>query len=356
MRIINRYFLKSFIPIFIFGIFLFTSILIVSPLFEIMDLIISRSIEIVIALRIFILKIPPYLTYTFPMAIFLAVIYIIGQFIERGEITAMKASGASLSNFLPPLLIFSFGVLFLMFYFNEIISPKAIEQEKILYQRAISKSIPIPDKEDVFFKDNNNFYFFKKFSPQNQEINDALIIQIIKDDVKEIITAKKAKWYLNQGWIFYEGKIYVLNSFGDMVLQGKFEEKKVILNRNPNQIIPSIKPINEMSIWEIIDQIRLFQGSGISLVNLWTEFYIRFALPFTCPIFALLALGLGLQTKKGGRSLSFGLSVITIFVYYIIFSIGRSLAKAGILSPIVGAWLGNIVFLFVSFIFLRRKL
>ncbi len=321
-----------------------------------MDLIISRSMELAIALRIFILKIPPYLTYTFPMAIFLAVIYIIGQFIERGEIMAMKASGASLSNFLPPLLIFSFGVLLLMFCFNEIISPKAMEREKILYRQVISRAVPIPDKENIFFRDNNNFYFFRRFSPQNQEIKELLLIQLIKGEIKEIITAKGAKWYPNQGWIFYEGKIYVLNSVGDMIFQGEFREKRVILNRTPDEIIPSTKPVNEMSIWEIIDQIRLFQGSGINLINLWTEFYIRFALPFTCPIFALLALGLGLETKKGGRSLSFGLSVITIFVYYIIFSIGRSLAKAGIFSPILGAWLGNMVFLIVSLIFLRKKL
>lgn len=321
-----------------------------------MDLIISRSMELGIALRIFVLRIPPYLTYTFPMAIFLAVIYIIGQFIERGEIMAMKASGASLSNFLPPLLIFSFGVLLLMFCFNEIISPKAMEREKILYRQVISRAVPIPDKENIFFRDNNNFYFFRRFSPQNQEIKELLLIQLIKGEIKEIVTAKGAKWYPNQGWIFYEGKIYVLNSVGDMIFQGEFREKRVILNRTPDQIIPSTKPVNEMSIWEIIDQIRLFQRSGINLINLWTEFYIRFALPFTCPIFALLALGLGLETKKGGRSLSFGLSVITIFVYYIIFSIGRSLAKAGIFSPILGAWLGNMVFLIVSLIFLRKKL
>ena len=93
--------------------------------------------DLVIALKIFILKIPPYLTYTFPMAIFLAVIYIIGQFIERGEIMAMKSAGASLSNFLPPLLIFSIAVLFIMFYFNEVVTPKAIEREKILYSQAV---------------------------------------------------------------------------------------------------------------------------------------------------------------------------------------------------------------------------
>jgi lipopolysaccharide export system permease protein len=321
-----------------------------------MDLIISKSIDIGIAIKLFILKIPPYLTYTFPMAIFLAVIYVIGQFVERGEIMAMKASGANIYNFLPPLLIFSFAVLLIMFYFNEIISPKATEREKILYRQAVYKSVPIPDRENVFFRDNNNFYFFKKYSPQNHEIDNALVIQVINNEIKEIISAKKAKWDVFKGWTFYNGKIYVLNQYGEMVLQGEFKEQKIILNRNPNEIIPSTKSVNEMSLWEIIDQIRLFQSSGINLRNLWTEFYIRFALPFTCPIFALLALGLGLTTKKSGRSLSFGLSVITIFVYYIVFSIGRSLGKAGILSPILGAWLGNIIFLFTSIFFLRKKI
>jgi len=356
LRIISRYFLKNFIPVFFFGIFIFTSILVVSPLFEIMDLIISKSLDFMTALQIFILKIPPYLTYAFPMAIFLAVIYTIGQFIERGEIMAMKSAGASLYNILPSLLIFSFTILIVMFYFNEVISPKAMEQEKKLYAKAVYQSIPVPDKENVFFRENNRFYFFKKYSPQRKEVNDILVIEYIKGNIKEIISAERARWELGQGWVLYNGKIYVLDSKNEMLLQGEFKEQKIVFNRNPNQIISSTKPINEMSIWELMDQIRFFKESGLNLRHLWTELYIRFALPFTCPVFAILALGLGLQTRKGGRSLSFGLSVITIFVYYVIFSLGRSLAKAGTISPVLGAWLGNIIFLIIGLLLLRKKL
>ncbi len=320
-----------------------------------MDLVIARSVPLDLAFQIFLTKIPPYLTYTFPMAIFLAVIFVIGQFSEHGEIMAMKASGASIRYFLPAILILSFSVQIIMFYFNEILSPKAYEREKILLSK-VYNTVLVPAREDVFFNENHNFYFFRKVDPKNKKFEDILLIQFLEDGkIKLIMSAKRAYFNEDVGWRFQDGEIYALNDNGEMIFQGKFKEQKVNLTRNPEQLTPSSKPIDEMSIFEIINQIKLFEGIGLNTRNLKTEFHIRIALPFTCPIFAILALGLGLQMGKGGRSLSFGLSVISIFVYYILFSIGRSLAKAGIISYFLGAWLGNIIFLILGMYLLTKR-
>ncbi|WP_273333962.1 LptF/LptG family permease [Dictyoglomus turgidum] len=355
MKIISRYFLQNFIPVFFVGLLLFTTILLVSPLFIIMDLVVARSIPLKTALELFITKIPPYLTYTFPMAIFLAVVYVIGQFSEHGEIMAMKASGASIKYFLPAILMFSLSAQLIMFYVNEFVAPKAYEREKILMNKAYNNVI-MPSRENVFFNENNSFYFFRKVDPKNKKFEDILLIELLeKGNVRLIIHAEKALWDEFKGWTFMNGEVYSLNKEGEIIFQGKFKEYKVTLNRTPYQLVPSSKPVEEMSIFEIVDQIRLLEGTGLNLNNLKTEFHIRIALPFTCPIFAILALGLGLNMGKGGRSLSFGLSVISIFVYYIIFSIGRSLAKAGIVPYFLGAWLGNIVFLIIGIYLLNKK-
>ena len=355
MKIISKYFLQNFIPVFFVGLLLFTTILLVSPLFIIMDLVVARSIPLKVALELFLTKIPPYLTYTFPMAIFLAVVYVIGQFSEHGEIMAMKASGASIKYFLPAILVFSFSVQLIMFYVNEFVAPKAYEREKFLLSKSYN-SIAVQSRENVFFNENNNFYFFKKVDPKNKRFEEILLIELLeRGNIKLIIYAKKATWDEIKGWTFMDGEVYSLNKEGDMIFQGKFKEYKVVLNRNPYQLVPSSKPIEEMSIFEIIDQIRLLEGTGLNLNNLKTEFHIRIALPFTCPIFAILALGLGLNMGRGGRSLSFGLSVISIFVYYVLFSIGRSLAKAGIVPYFLGAWLGNIIFLIIGIYLLNKK-
>lgn len=320
-----------------------------------MDLVVARSIPLRTALELFVLKIPPYLTYTFPMAIFLAVIFIIGQFNEHGEIMAMKAGGASIKYFIPAILIFSFSIQIIMFYFNEIVSPKAYEREKVLMNRVYTSSI-IPSRENVFFNEDNSFYFFKKVDPKNKKFEDILHIQLLDNgNIKLIMSAKEASWDENRGWIFLNGEVYSLNKKGEMIFQGRFQKYKVILNKTPYQLVPSSKPIEEMSIFEIVDQIRLLEGSGLNLRNLKTEFHIRIALPFTCPIFAILALGLGLNIGRGGRSLSFGLSVIAIFIYYILFSIGRSLAKAGIVPFFLGAWFGNIIFFLIGLYLLNKK-
>ncbi|MFN3699696.1 MAG: LptF/LptG family permease [Dictyoglomus sp.] len=351
----GKYFLKNFIPVFFVGLLLFTTILLVSPLFTIMDLVVAKSIPFDIAFELFITKIPPYLTYTFPMAIFLAVIFVIGQFNEHGEIMAMKAAGASVKYFIPSILIFSFSVQIIMFYFNEIVSPKAYERERFLMNKAYA-SVLIPSRENVFFNENNNFYFFKKVDPKNKRFEDILFIQLLENgNIKLIVSAKKALWDELKGWTFLNGEMYSLNKEGEMIFQGRFSEYKVVLNRTPYQLVPSSKPIEEMSIFEIIDQIRLLEGSGLNLRKLKTEFHIRIALPFTCPIFAILALGLGLKMGRGGRSLSFGLSVIAIFVYYVLFSIGRSLSRAGLAPFFLGAWFGNLVYLLLGIYLLVKK-
>jgi lipopolysaccharide export system permease protein len=52
-----------------------------------------------------------------------------------------------------------------------------------------------------------------------------------------------------------------------------------------------------------------------------------------------------------------GLSIVIIFVYYIIMALGRALGDGGRIAPIVGAWLPNILIGIVGLILIwvRRK-
>jgi LPS export ABC transporter permease LptG len=54
---------------------------------------------------------------------------------------------------------------------------------------------------------------------------------------------------------------------------------------------------------------------------------------------------LGLSSKRGGKSTGFVLTILLVFVYYSISLIGVSLARQGRVSPGLGAWMADIVFL-----------
>ena len=86
----------------------------------------------------------------------------------------------------------------------------------------------------------------------------------------------------------------------------------------------------------------------------WIEFNRRFALPTACLVLALVGIPLGLSSKKGGKSTGFVLTILLVFAYYSVSLVGVSLARQGKLSPFLGVWLANIVFLLAGAFLLWR--
>jgi hypothetical protein len=71
-------------------------------------------------------------------------------------------------------------------------------------------------------------------------------------------------------------------------------------------------------------------------------------------VLALVGIPLGLSSKKSGKSGGFVLTILLVFVYYVISLVGVSLARQGKVSPWFGAWLADLVFLASGFFCLSR--
>ncbi len=75
------------------------------------------------------------------------------------------------------------------------------------------------------------------------------------------------------------------------------------------------------------------------------ELHRRFALPAACLVLALVGIPLGLSAKKGGKSTGFILTILLVFLYYFASLTGVALARQGRVSPPVGVWMANVIFL-----------
>ena len=84
------------------------------------------------------------------------------------------------------------------------------------------------------------------------------------------------------------------------------------------------------------------------------EFHKRLALPTACLVLALVGIPLGLSSKKGGKSTGFVLTIILVFIYYLISLTGVALARQGRLPAIVGVWMPNLVFAIAGVLLLRQ--
>ncbi|MBW2363729.1 MAG: LptF/LptG family permease, partial [Deltaproteobacteria bacterium] len=73
------------------------------------------------------------------------------------------------------------------------------------------------------------------------------------------------------------------------------------------------------------------------------EYYKRFSIPFSCFIFGLLALPLGVQSMSIGRSFGLLFGMLFFMLYYLILSIGSVFGETGAYPPIIGMWAPDII-------------
>ena len=84
------------------------------------------------------------------------------------------------------------------------------------------------------------------------------------------------------------------------------------------------------------------------------EFHRRLALPFSCFVFTLLAMPLGIQNRRSGKASGFSLSIGILLLYYITLSAFQTLGEKGILAPLPAGWGPNLLFLALA-VYLFQK-
>jgi lipopolysaccharide export system permease protein len=112
---------------------------------------------------------------------------------------------------------------------------------------------------------------------------------------------------------------------------------------------------NEPDMWlsELQQQI---DGPGTSVkerLRLLAELHSRFTFPFASLVFAILAVPLGIQNRRSGKSGGFTTSILIILTYYVLMSVVRTLAEKGTVPPAVALWIPNLLFFLMGLFFLR---
>ena len=89
---------------------------------------------------------------------------------------------------------------------------------------------------------------------------------------------------------------------------------------------------------------RLAYAKGPRNADALIELHQRLALPLACFLLAMVGLPLGISQRKAGKSVSFVLTVLLAFLYYMGFISLVSLARQGTLPVEVAVWLPNAIF------------
>ncbi|MEW6298797.1 MAG: LPS export ABC transporter permease LptF [Thermodesulfobacteriota bacterium] len=350
-RILSRYIVCEIVPPFLFGLLIFTFVLFTARVLKLVELVVNRGVSPLQIAKIFLHVTPAFFEITVPMAFLLGLLWGFGRLAADREILALKGCGVSLYQMALPVTVCTVFIVGATLCLTLYVTPWSNASLKALLYEITKTHATAGLKEKTF---NNDFQglviYAEEIHPPGNLLHGVMIADSRDKQRKDILFAPT-------GLVISDEQTHLLtlrlldgtmNSVGTLTKSYQtthFSVYDVTLNLGlvlAEAKEPTRNP-QEMSLGELRAVIRQKQQEGAPSHTELVEWYRRFALPFSCVVFTLLALPLSTRRLWSPRSHGFAMSLGLIFAYYLLLTTGETLGKKGALPPVIAAWLPNVV-------------
>jgi len=354
-RIHDKYLLKSFLRVFLFAVVAFVIIYVTVNIFEEIDNFIDHDAKVVYIARYYLYSLPFVLTYVIPVSLLLGTVFSMGVLARRNELTALLASGVSLTRIARPIFVTSLVIALFSIYFNDhVVSRANRRKDDVMHYEIEGRERAHPNlKTDVRYLGEHGFvYLADTYDARARTLYDVVVQQFVHDTVVRRIDAKSATW-VNGRWLFAGGYVRTFSKAGEHV--AAFDTLTVReMDETPQDFEQDEVDEENMNMLELRHFINKVRRSGGSVEKYMVDLYFKFSFPFAGAIFVLIGVALASGKRKPSVATGFGLTLVVSFMYYAVLRVGQTLGHNGVLPPFLAAQAGNIVFLIIGLYMLRR--
>jgi len=356
MKILDRYIIKEVAMVSLVGFFIFTFLLVMNSLFVMSDLVIKYGISIIKVTELLFLLLPSTVAVTVPMAFLVGILLTYSRLVQDNEFHGMQASGISIASITMPAVYLSLAVTVAMVLFNNYALPYSNLNYKKLYFDIVKKRSSIIIQEHTFINDFDNYIFYiGGKDSKNDRLKDIIVFvknsgdlnqpvkvilsregQIISDEKSLRLALKLKKGTIQLSSYTDPDKLSQIlydTNYVDLDMQGILRSKS-----SPDDL----KSTREMTGEELLSEVKKGKDSRQDKNWLNIELQKKLSIPFAVMAFALAGIPMGLMTKKGGRIMGSALSLVLIFIYYILLSVGQNYGYRGQMNYFFAVWMPNI--------------
>lgn len=355
-RIINFYIVREIVSLFLLGIAVFTLILLMGRLIKLTDMVISRGVPLEDVARMIAFLMPSFLVFTLPMAFLLSVLLAFGRLSADNEITVMKAGGISLVQLLPPVLICAAVATTLGLAISVYGVPWGNSSFKQQSFKVLKQNVTATVREKVFWDEMPGIVLYTEHYDEEKHTLKGVIIHDGRDKSRPL-TIFASEGAIGGG---NQSDLRIVLRHGSIHKTGRKDEYQLI---NFNEYVMTIAAPEskggigfselDMSVGELNARIGDPATTPQTRLKMSAELHSRFALPFASLVFAVLAIPLGIQNRRSGKSAGFSTSIGILLAYYVLLSLLRTLVEKGDIPAVIGIWMPNLLFLVAGVTLLR---
>ncbi|MCB1037772.1 MAG: LPS export ABC transporter permease LptF, partial [Acidobacteria bacterium] len=366
MRRLDRYIFREILGLLVIGFSLYTFLLLLQYLFSSAELIIQRGLPAATVGKMLMLVLPSSVVLTIPMALLFSILIAIGRLSADSELVALRASGIGLASLFRPILMLSGLLAAVNAYLMISVLPHGNHALQQLRLEILTKSVSQQVQPRVFHEEwEGKILYVFDIPPGQTRWKGVLVAQSLPGQTNEITVAE---------W----GEIRVDEQGERLVLQLENAQTHTVDLRKPDSYnvihherfeilledqfttkqmakISVSKSIREMDLSELRSRAE-DRSASAEIRNLArVQIQKSFAIPVACLVFGLLALPLGMNNRRGGKTAGFALSMGVILVYWVLLNNGEEAARYGRIQPWIAMWTPNIIFAVAGFFLLVRR-
>ena len=355
---IDWYIIKKFIGTYFFSIALIISISIVFDVNEILAKFTVYHAPLSAIVFDYYANFIPYFANLFSaLFVFIAVIFFTTKLAGNSEVIAMLSAGISFKRLLRPYMMSCVFLSALSYYLSAYVIPhgtvirqnfESMYKNKKKNTSAENVQLQVAPGVIAYIQhyDNNMKRGYGFCLDKFQEKK--LVSHLTATDVQyDTISDSKYHWTLSN-W-----KLRQLKGLREHITSGA--RKDSVIQMEPTDLVYSKGQQETFTSPELKDYIskQIDRGSG-NVVQYQVEYYKRIASSFASFILTIIGASLSARKRKGGMGVYLGIGLALSFGYILFQTISATFAINAGFSPMLAAWMPNIVFAIIAFVCYRK--
>lgn len=289
-----------------------------------------------------------------PVAVFVAVLFVVGRMSERLEIAAYKAAGVRIAHLILPMLVLSSLLATGISLLDSELIPASNQRRIEFESRYISGRSDRLEKGTVFRQESPTSVLKMQYYDAVAEAG--YQFQLIEFNDQEIIrwtSASRATWVDSLG----QWRLRQMNR--KEFSEGGFEETDIAfydttLAITPKDLSRRTTDIFRLSYKEAREYIRSMERLGIGHLALpVVQFYGRLFYPLSIIVVTLIGFSISSGRFRQGKGFQIAIGLFISFLYLTLMKIAEPFGATGVLPAAVAAFAPHGVFLLVALALVR---
>lgn len=354
LKRIDWYFIKQYLGTYVFIILLLIAITVVFDANEKIDKFLNPELTLKEIIFDYYLNFIPYFISLFsPLLTFISVIFFTSKLADKSEIIAILSSGISFRRLMVPYLISATIISGLTYALNAYIIPDA-NVTRIEFQNKYIKNKKVQYARNIQLEvEPGVFAYFDHFNAESSMGYRFSLDKFEDKDLVSRLTANSIEYDSLYQWTIIDYTIRDFENSREKVTSGT--RKDTTLTFVPSDFLIAENDSETMTSPKLKKHIDRQKQRGIGNVQLFEiEYHKRISPIMSFYILTIIGVSLSSRKIKGGMGLNIGIGIALSFAYIVFMTITSTFAVNGLVSPMLAAWIPNIVYTFIA-IYLYRK-